>query len=315
LKIQPTQLASRFGRARYRLAVVVFVSAILLTLPILIPITYVLNVFVLLYVYVALACSWELAARRLGLINLGQAAFFGIGSYATAILWLAGYSPIFGAAIGGILAVMFAIVISPTFRLKGMYFALATLGTAEILRVGMLNWYQLSGGAQGLYMPIPTNYTIVPYYYLSFILMASTILGITAYVRSRIGLALMAMREDEDAAKSLGVNAYTYKLLTLMVSAFFVALAGGFYAYYLTYIEPDNVFGVFWSILPVFMVIIGGEGTLGPLLGAAFYVFIGEITANVYPIAEINTVIFAAILILLVLLRPGGLTQLLKDVL
>lgn len=305
-------ISSRFKGTRYRLVMVVVVGAILLALPILIPLTYVLNVFVLLYLYVTLSCSWDLAARRLGLINLGQAAFFGIGSYATAVLWLAGYPPLLGSMIGGILAVMFAIVISPTFRLRGMYFAVASLGTAEVLRVGMLNWYQVTGGAQGLYMPIPTNYTIIPYYYISFILMGSTILGIAAYLRSRIGLAVMAIREDEDAAKSLGVNAFIYKLLTLMVSAFFVALAGGFYAYYLTYIEPNNVFGVFWSIVPVFMVIIGGEGTLGPLLGSAFYIFIGEITANFYSIAEVNTLIFAAILILLMILRPGGLTQLLK---
>jgi branched-chain amino acid transport system permease protein len=310
LKLQPNLL--HFRKTRHKLAVAGAICAILLALPVLVPNTYVLNVFVLLYIYVALACSWELAARRLGLINLGQAAFFGIGSYATAILWLGGYSPLVGAIVGAILAMGFAIVISPTFRLKGMYFALATLGTAEILRVSMLSSYQLSGGAQGLYLPIPANYTILPYYYIAFLLMGTTILGIAIYLRSRIGLALMAIREDEDAAKSLGVNAFQYRLLTLMVSAIFVALAGGFYAYYLTYIEPDNVFGVFWSILPVFMVIIGGEGTLGPLLGAAFYVLIGQITANFYSIAEVNTVIFAAILILLVILRPGGLTQLLK---
>jgi branched-chain amino acid transport system permease protein len=291
------------------------VSAILLALPILVPLTYVLNVFVLLYLYVTLAFCWDLAARRLGLINLGQAAFFGIGSYATAILWLTGYPPILGGLVGGILAVLFAILISPTFRLRGMYFAVATLGTAEVLRVGMLNWYQVTGGAQGLYMPIPSNFTIIPYYYLSLILMGGTILTIAVYLRSRIGLAVMAIREDEVAARAFGVNAFTYKLLTLMLSAFLVGVAGAFYAYYLTYIEPNNVFGVFWSILPVFMVIIGGEGTIGPLLGASFYVLLGEVTSNFYSIAEVNTLIFAAILVLLMVVWPGGLTQLLKKAL
>ncbi len=284
--------------------------AILVVVPFVVPVSYVLHVFILCFVYGSLATSWNLMAGYCGQVSLGQASFSGLGGYTMALLWLAGIPPPVGMVAGGLMAMVFAVAISPCLRLRGMYFAIGTLGLTEALRVVMSSWYDVTGGAQGLYLPIPKNFSIIPYYYISLLLMFVTILSVKLYVDSRIGLALIAIREDEDAAKVLGVNTLKYKILTFMVSALLAGIIGGFYAYYALYIEPNNLFGVFWSVIPLFMAIIGGVGTIyGPLLGAVVYIVTSEIL--VYTVGEINMTIFGAVLIAIIILRPEGLAELL----
>jgi branched-chain amino acid transport system permease protein len=184
------------------------------------------------------------------------------------------------------------------------------LGLAEALRIAMLSSYQVTGGAQGLLLPIPKNFIVIPYYYFSLLLLLATILGKKIYLRSRLGLALTAIREEEDAAEALGVNVFKYKLLTFMLSALFVGLAGGFYAYYMSYVEPNNLFGIFWSLIPVFMVIIGGVRIdTGPLVGAAFYVALPEIIAGFGFGADASIIAFGAALIVVIIVRPAGLSS------
>jgi branched-chain amino acid transport system permease protein len=299
-------------KIRWNTVLVLLLAGAVLIFPLMTAVIYLLNVLILFFLYASLGLCWDLVASRAGLMNLGQAAFFGIGGYTMGILWLGGISPLFGGILGGLLAMIFAALVSPSFRLRGMYFAVATLGLAEVVRIGVINWYQVTGGAQGLYLPIPKEFSIVPYY-LSLFILVSTILGTKLYLKSPAGLAVMAIREDEDASEALGVDVFRYKVLTFMVSAFFVGIAGGFYAYYLSYVEPNNLFGIFWSITPLFIVIIGGGGSgVGPIIGAAFYVFLLEILQSFTTIPELNTVIFGVALIVLMILRPGGLIQILS---
>jgi branched-chain amino acid transport system permease protein len=289
------------------------IGAALLSVPFLMSITYVLNVLILFFIYATTAVCWDLVGGHLGQINLGQASFFGIGGYATALLFLTGFSPFVGMMTGGFLAALFAILFLPLFRLKGNYFAMASLGLAEALRIAMLNWDRVTGGVQGLYMPVPGNYSIVPYYYLSLFILVSTILGKKLYLQSNIGLAVIAIRDEEDAAEALGVNVFKYKLLTFMVSALFVGLAGGFYAYYLSYVEPNNLFGILWSLIPLFMVVLGGvRSDAGPIVGAAFYIAIPEVLLIIGFTSEMGTIIFGSVLIAVIILRSRGVGRILR---
>jgi len=280
-----------------------------------------INLAILILLYVTLASSWNILGGYTGQTNLGHAAFFGLGTLATRLLWMRGW-PIFPCLlIGGGAAVLLALLIGiPAFRLKGAYFAIGTLALGQVLNATVATWKPVIAGLPARYL---ATYQLVPRYYL-FLALAVLTVG-TAYVlvNSRLGLGMMAVREGEDAAESLGISALRHKLLALCVSALFAGLAGGAFAYYHVSYYYQFPFAPVWSLDAVTMAYIGGTSTIiGPIIGAVFYVLVKEFLSlklvglqlKVFGIlslelGELHLMVFGILFILVVLFLPGGFVQ------
>jgi branched-chain amino acid transport system permease protein len=266
-----------------------------------------LNLFFLIYLYITLAQSWNILAGYAGQINLGHAAFFGIGALATRSLWIDESFPFALAFLaGGGAAVAFALVIGiPTFRLRGVYFAIGTLAVAEALRITVAN---LRPNLTALPASAIAHYELEPRYYLAFGLALGTVAAVFALQRTRVSLGVLAVREDEEAAQASGVNPLTHKLFVLALSSFFAGLAGGAFAYYHVAYYPSLTFSPTWTFDPVLATFIGGLGTLaGPVLGAAFFIYVRERLAE--SLVNVHQLIFGLLFIVVVLALPGGLVE------
>lgn len=272
------------------------------------------NVFVLYLIFlnISLAQSWNLVGGYTGLISLGHAAFFGIGAYTTALLITKFDVPFPGAALaGGLMAALFSTVIAlPTFRFRGIYFAIGTLILAEALRLWMINW-ELTGGAQGLHLPADAAPSLRTFYYIMLAVAAATTALVTVVMRSKLGIGLRAIRDNEDAAQNMGINTFRAKLAAFLISAFIAGVTGGVHALKLGTIEPYSIFSAAWTIATVNTVIIGGIGTLvGPILGAVFVTLLSESIAEFY---AFHLIITGLILILVIRFVPAGLWGRLRE--
>ncbi len=259
-----------------------------------------------LFIYVALAQSWNLVGGYTGLVSLGQAAFFGLGAYTTALLLTRSGLPFFLAAlISGVVATGFAAAISlPVFRFRGIYFAIGTLILAEALRIWMINW-NLTGGAQGINLPLATAPDPLTFYYIGLALAAGATGVIALILRTKLGIGLRAIRDNEDAAQNMGVNTFRVKLYAFAISAFIAGLAGGIHAVYLGTIEPYSIFSINWTLIAVNTVIIGGIGTLfGPIIGALFSTLLSEALKDY---ENVHLIITGVILILVIRFLPAGI--------
>jgi len=290
--------------SRKQLAFSTILIVILAFLPLVLKRDNIINLALLVLLYVSLASSWNILGGYAGQANLGHAAFFGVGTLATRLLWLSGWNLFPSLLAGGLLAVAFALLIGiPAFRLRGVYFAIGTLALAQILYITVGNTLPMISSlpAQNL-----ATYQLVPRYYI-FLGLALLTIG-TAYflVNSRLGLGIMAVREEEDAAESLGVSALQHKLLALSVSAFFAGLTGGAFAFYHVGYYPQLPFSPEWTFDSMMMAYIGGAGTIvGPIIGAVFFVVVREFL--VLKLAEMHLIVFGVLFILVVLFLPGGL--------
>ena len=265
-----------------------------------------LNLGIEIFLAVALAQSWNLLGGYAGQITLGHAAFFGLGALVTRSLWVAGVPLFLALAAGALLAMAFALLIGgAAFRLRGAYFAIGTLGLAEILRITVGN---LMPEISTIPAAALASYNLVPRYYL-FLALAALCVGVVALLAvSRLGLGMQAVREDEAAAEASGVGAFHHKLLALAVSTALVGLAGGAFAYYHVSYYPQHAFSPAWTFDAVLIAFIGGVGTVhGPILGALFYVMLKEVLAE--RLVEFHLLIFGAVFILVVLFLPGGLVE------
>jgi branched-chain amino acid transport system permease protein len=259
-----------------------------------------------LFVYIALAQSWNLIGGYTGLVSLGQAAFFGLGAYTTAILLTMTGLPFLVAALAsGLIATAFAAAIAlPVFRFRGIYFAIGTLVLAEALRLWMINW-SLTGGAQGINLPIENIPDPTTFYYIGLVLAGGATGIIALILRTRLGIGLRAIRDNEDAAQNMGVNTFRVKLYAFAISAFIAGITGGIHAMYLGTIEPYSIFSVTWTITAINIVIIGGIGTLfGPLIGAIFSTFLSEALKDYQ---SVHLIITGVILILVIRFLPAGI--------
>jgi branched-chain amino acid transport system permease protein len=288
---------------RIQIALIVLVPVILAFLPQVVKKDSVINLLILIFLYIMLASSWNILGGYTGQTSLGHAAFFGLGTLATRLLWIKGFPILPSILAGALLAVVFALVIGiPAFRLKGVYFAIGTLALAQILNVTVGNMFPLIAA-----LPVEdlTNYQLAPRYYLFLILAIITVGSAYALVNSRLGLGMMSVKQEEDAAESLGINALLHKLLALGVSAFFSGLAGGAFAYYHVSYYYQFPFTPVWSLDTLTMVYIGGQGTiLGPVIGAVFFVLLKEFL--VLNLGEYHLVVFGVLFVLVVLFLPGG---------
>jgi branched-chain amino acid transport system permease protein len=276
--------------------------------------SYLVYFLFLTFIYIALAQGWNLVAGYVGQASLGQHAFFGFGAYLTAMTWKAGwtgYLDPFAMLISGTGTAFLAIVIGIPLlaKLRGDYFALGTLGLGEILRVVFTQGGSLTGGPVGLLLPSSEYQSMRPYYFIALFIALFALLSIWLLVRSRVGLALVAIREDEQAAASNGINVLKFKILAFAVGALFTGLCGSIYAYYLFHIHPTGFFSLNWALLPVLMTILGGVGTLmGPIIGAFLLAAVFELAIIWLP--EIHPIFSGAFIIMVMLFLPQGIMSL-----
>ena len=267
----------------------------------------IINLLFLVYLYVTLAQSWNILAGYGGQVNLGHAAFFGVGAMVTRKLWTEQDVP-FAAAFfaGGIVALLFALVVGVvTFRLRGVYFAIGTLALAEALRITVAN---LLPNITSLPGPMIARYELEPRYYLALVLALGTAATVFLLPRTRVSLGILAVREDEEAAQATGVNALKHKLVALALSSFFTGLAGATFAYYHVSYYTSFTFSPAWTFDAVLATFVGGIGTLaGPIVGGAFFILVRERLA--VSLVEIHQIIFGILFIIVVLTLPGGLVE------
>jgi len=293
-------------RRSLQIASIALFVAVLACLPLVIKKESTLNLLILVFLYIVLASSWNILGGFTGQTSLGHAAFFGLGALATRQLWIAGFPVVPSILIGGLLSVAFALLIgAPAFRLKGVYFAIGTLALAQILNVTVGNVYPVIAA-----LPVEAliAYQLAPRYYL-FLGLAVIVVGAAYYlIHSRVGLGMMAVREQEDAAESLAVSSLKHKLIALGISAFFTGLAGGAFAYYHVSYYYQFTFTPMWSLDMLTMVFIGGTGTvLGPVIGAVFFVLLKEFL--VLNVGEYHLIVFGVLFVLVVIFLPGGIVS------
>jgi branched-chain amino acid transport system permease protein len=286
------------------IALLLVAAAVLACVPLVIKKDSIINLLIIVLLYVIMASSWNLVGGYTGQANLGHAAFFGVGSLVTRQLWIGGWPFLPSLAAGGMAAVALALLIGfPAFKLRGVYFAIGTLALAQILNVTVSNVFP-----EMSYNPSIADYRLAPRYYLCLVLAIVTI-GVTyMLVHSRLGLGMKAVREQEDAAESLGVSALRHKLLALIVSAFFAGMAGGAFAFYHVSYYLSMPFSPLWTFDPMMMAYIGGANTIiGPIVGSVFFVIVKELL--VLNVGEYHLMIFGTLFILIVLFLPGGLVE------
>ena len=265
-----------------------------------------------IFMWIALAGSWNLISGLTGYVSFGHVAFFGAGAYAGAILVAgAGWPWPLAALAGGAAAIVLAVVIGyPCLRLKGPYFAIAMLGLNEVLRALVSYFEGLTGGGNGL--SLPTLDASVPIYYVMGVLAVAVTAMAWLIVTSRFGLRLMTIREDEVAAEAMGIDTFHHKLAALLLSAVGPGVAGALMARDQGYIEPVSVFPLAITVTMIVMALFGGKGTVfGPVLGAVVLFVAQEIVWASYP--YFHPLLFGAIIVAVVLLMPRGVLGLLQQ--
>ncbi len=263
---------------------------ILFLLPLQVTSPYALHMMILLFLSIIMGESWNILGGYTGQYSVGHAAYFGVGAYATMmLLQFRQIPPWYGMWVGMAAVVVIALVIgSICFRLRGPYFVLASIAVAEIVRLTALNWKTFTNGAEGILTTDIPPLTIggvliadflskVPFYYIGLCLALITIAANYLVQRSKLGYCFQAIREDQDAARSLGINLTLYKNIALVISAILTALAGSFYAVYIGFIDPGTVLSLDMSVQIVLICIIGGIGTIyGPVVGSLVLVPLSE---------------------------------------
>ena len=284
-----------------------------------------LHILILLYLYAYLTTSWNLVGGFAGVLPLGHAAFFGVGAYTSTVLYLQyGISPWLGMVVGGIIASVVGVIIGlPTFKMRGAYFALATIAFGEGVRVMVENIDYLGpfnlNGPRGLQIP-PLNVGLAnlmftnkePYYYIILVMLIAVLALTWAVSRSKLGFYLNAGGEEPEAAMSLGVNVARCKLIAMAISTFLTALAGAFYAQLTLFIHPKSVISLDLSFEIAFIALIGGRGSIaGPVLGALLLRPVSDFSRIYFgaTLPGLHLIIFGTVLILVMIYQPRGLQE------
>jgi branched-chain amino acid transport system permease protein len=257
-----------------------------------------------------LAQSWNILGGFAGYVSFGNSVFYGLGTYGTAIAMVKFGLP-FGAglAIGAVLAMLCAAVVGlPILRLRGPYFAIATLGLSGVMAALVSN-FDLAGANTGLILPLTRADNL---FYEAALALLVVCTAATAWIAaSRFGMGLIAIREDEDAAASMGVDTTRYKVIALVLSALFTAIAGGINAYWITFINPDSAFDLTLNVKMVIMAVFGGPGTvLGPVAGAFILSAVYEVLSS--RISTAAAFLFGLVIVLAVIFMPRGLAHMFR---
>lgn len=267
--------------------------------------------------YVVMALSWNVVGGFAGYPSFATAAFFGFGAYATGVLLTAGLALWPSIALAAAIAFVLAAVLGAALlRLRGHYFAIASLSLVEVLREVANNATDLTGGGMGLNIPLAPGTSVIAdahfFFYAMWVIMLLTGLMAIAVSRSKLGFALACIRQNETASIMVGLNATLYKSIAFGLSACFVAAAGGVYAAWVHYIDPSDVFDILYSVKPIVMALMGGLGSpLGVACGAFLYLGLEEVVWSNY--IQIHTGVLGLLIVLLLLFLPHGLMSLRAD--
>ncbi len=310
----------------FALAFGALLAVVLVAFPLVGTTTFSHHVMILIFLYALMAQAWNVMAGLSGQISLGHAMFFGIGAYATGVLAVRfGITPWIGMLVGMGMAALTALAVGlPTLRLKGHYFAIATLLIGSSVQIIFQRWDYV-GAASGLMYPIKRgspwldlqfHTSKVPYYYLSLGAAALGFLLVWYLRRSRFGFRLQAVRDEPDAAASLGIGVAKHKVLAFMLSAAMMSVAGAFYAQYILVLDPERVFSADISVIVVLMTVLGGSGTLwGPALGAAILVPLSEYSRIWLGGTgkTIDLIIYGLLIMAICMWRPAGIVSLFSE--
>lgn len=291
---------------------ILFISLLLLGLGLLPLIgvdwrNYLLQIFILMFMNIILASSYDIVGGYMGYINLGHITFFALGAYGFGIFYNMGVGLVGGLILGVVVVLIFAALIAyPFFRLRGPYFSLAAFGLVKLMEYITMNLGWLTGGSNGIKID-PAERT-VPMFYFTLGLVVLTVFVSGWIVRTPLGLAMKSIREDEEVARDFGVPTFSIKIRALMISSVFPALMGGLYLWYLNFINPGAVYGLKLALTPVAMALLGGSGLLiGPVLGATFLYLAEELIWT--HIAHLHGAILGLVIVLVGLFMPGGLVR------
>jgi branched-chain amino acid transport system permease protein len=309
---------------RYHIVTAGIVVAVLAALPLVVSDQFLLNNAILVVMFVGLTVAWNIAAFG-GALSLGHAAFFGLGSYTSALLlirfdinpWIGMVAAVFVAALGGLVLSL------PLLRLRGPFFTLSSLAFVEVLRLLSVYARGITGGSEGLTVPSRPGWLYMsfierePYYYIVLVMSVVTVVISAAIYYSWIGYQLRASGSDDEAVKALGVRSSRLKVFALVVSAAITGAFGAFAAQYFFIIDPDTNFSyVLYSLQPAMNGIVGGMGTvLGPILGAVLMTPLGEYLRSAFAEQQgLSFIIYGVVLILVVMVMPGGLMSAIRKV-
>lgn len=274
--------------------------------------SYLMHILILFIMWSVIGMAWNLLGGYCGQVSFGHAAFFGVGAYAAGLLYHHfGLSAWWGLPFSVVVVAGFSLVIGfIVLRLRGPYFALATLAMGEVLRVSAENLVGLTQGNIGIMLQQRTWVGKTQYYYIVLVLAAATFLLVKKVVESKLGYYFVAIREDQDAAESLGINTTFYKTVALCVSAVITGVAGAFYTNYMGYIDPKVVFALHdISIITIMVVMVGGVATYwGPLVGSAIMILLAEIVRSLPKLGAAHHTLFGVLLIVIIIFLPNGIT-------
>ncbi len=299
-------------------ALPVVAALLLLALPFAVSNQFLLHLGISVLMWTTLGVAWNLLGGYAGQVSFGHAAFFGVGAYTTMILYLSfGLAPWYGMVLGGAAGALASLPIGLIcFRLRGPYFSLATLAVAEIVRLVALNWEALTKGPVGLLITSLPPVTLFgaavnwerkePFFLIVAVVAICAMLAAQLLTRARLGSYLLAIREDEDAAESIGIDTTRAKVAALAASAFFAGVAGGFYGLYFRYVDPDAVFPISLSIEMVFIAVVGGLRTVaGPVVGAVFLATIAELFREHFAVGHL--IFYGLFMMLVIRYLPEGI--------
>lgn len=292
-----------------RVVLIAIVMALLAAAPSIAP-AIIVQFGISTLIMVTLAQSWNIIGGYTGYTAFGNSVFYGLGGYGTAIAMVQFHWPFAaGLALGAALAVAFALLLGlPVLRLRGQYFAIATLGLVGVMTAIVSN-VDIAGSNIGLVLPLLKGDTL--FYELALALALLTTLAVAWISRSRFGFGLIAIRENEEAAEVMGIDTTLHKVLAFMLSALFTALAGGIHAYWITYIDPAGAFDVTLNVKMIIMVVFGGPGTVfGPVVGALVLSAISEFLA--LKVTGLAGMFFGLVVVTAIVFMPRGLADVMR---
>lgn len=288
------------------------IAGILAVLPLIGLSSYWMHILILVLMWLVIGMAWNLLGGYCGQVSFGHAAFFGVGAYTAGILYnKAGISAWWGLPVSIVVVALFALVIGYIcLRLKGPFFALGTLAMGVILRVTAENLTTITEGDLGIMIRERTWIDKTWYFYIILLLAVVSFFIVKKVIESKLGYYFVAIREDQDAAESLGINTTFYKTVALSLSAVLTGLAGAFYTNYMGYIDPKIVFALHdISIVAIMVVMVGGVATFwGPFVGAIIMVFLAELIRSIPRLGAAHHTFFGILLIVIIIYLPNGIT-------
>jgi branched-chain amino acid transport system permease protein len=316
----------RLGNFQNNKTIMKFVLFLIVTLIIIFPFIidqpYIMHIMIMVFIYATLAGAWNILSGYTGQISLGNAMFFGLGAYTSSILWINfNINPWIGMIIGGLFAATFGIFLGmPIFRLRRQYLTIATIAASQIVMTIFLNWKYVNGAAGIELKLMPDSlknmtflYEKNGFYFISLAILIFFTFVVFVITKTKLGYYFRTIKEEEDAAKSIGINTAKYKLVAISITAFFSAIVGTVYAQYFLYIDPNMILSLRVSIIIVLIAAFGGTATIfGPILGAFIIIPISEIARIVFGGAGrgVDLLFFGILILLVALYRPAGFISL-----